>query len=71
MLFRMIMLPLMPAMMAVLLTSKIGFSAVDAVTGLKLIERGVPKDKLAMLAIPVIPLQIVLPWMCSRPPDPY
>ena len=66
MLFRMIMLPLMPAMMAVLLTSKIGFSAVDAVTGLKLIERGVPKDKLAMLAIPVIPLQIVLPWIISR-----
>ena len=66
MLFKMIMLPLMPATIAVLLTSKIGFSAADAVTGLKLIERGVPKDKLAMLAVPVIPLQIVLPWIISR-----
>ena len=66
MLFKIIMLPLMPATVAVLLTSKIGFSAADAVSGLKLIERGVPKDKLAMLAIPVIPLQIVLPWIISR-----
>lgn len=66
MLFKMIMLPLMPATIIVLLTSKIGFSAADAVSGLKLIERGVPKDKLAMLAVPVIPLQIVLPWIISR-----
>ena len=66
MLFKMIMLPLMPATIAVLLTSKVGFSAADAVSGLKLIERGVPKDKLAMLAVPVIPLQIVLPWVISR-----
>ena len=62
----MIMLPLMPATIAVLLTSKVGFSVADAVTGLKLIERGVPKNKLAMLAIPVIPLQIVLPWIIRR-----
>ena len=35
-----------------------GFAAADAVTGLKLVEAGVPKDKLAMLAIPMMPLQV-------------
>ena len=66
MLIKIITLPLMPVTVAFLLTSKVGFSAADAVTGLKLIERGVPKDKLAMLAVPLIPLQIVLPWIISR-----
>ena len=58
-------LPLMSLLAAVLLTSKVGFSAADAVSGLKLIERGVPKNKLAMLVIPVIPLQLVLPWIIN------
>ncbi len=66
MLLKIIFLPLMPVTIAFLLTSKIGFSAADAVTGLKLIEAGVPKDKLVMLAIPLIPLQITLPWLISR-----
>ncbi len=38
---------------------QIGFSAADSVTSLKLIEQGVPKDKLAMLAIPMIPVQVL------------
>jgi len=59
-------LGVMPATIAMLLTSKIGFAATDAVTGLKLVEKGVPKDKLAMLAVPMIPLQIVLPWIISK-----
>ena len=66
MLFKIIFLPLMPMTIAFLLTSKIGFSAADSVTGLKLVEAGVPKDKLAMLAVPLMPLQIVLPWIISR-----
>jgi PAT family acetyl-CoA transporter-like MFS transporter 1 len=59
-------LTVMPTTIAMLLTSKVGFAAADAVTGLKLVEAGVPKDKLAMLAIPMMPLQIVLPWIISR-----
>ena len=66
MLLKIITLPLMSATIVMLLTAKVGFSAADAVSGLKLIERGVPKDKLAMLAIPIMPLQIVLPWVISR-----
>merc|ERR1719282_2058435 len=61
-----IKLRLMPVTIAMLLTAKIGFAAADSVSSLKLIEAGVPKDKLAMLAIPMIPLQIILPWIISR-----
>ena len=39
----------MPATILMLLTSKIGFAATDAVTGLKLVEKGVPKVKFIYL----------------------
>ena len=65
-LFDILRLKVMPTTIAMLLTCKVGFAAADAVSGLKLVEAGVPKDKLAMLAIPMMPLQIVLPWIISR-----
>ncbi|XP_040901814.1 acetyl-coenzyme A transporter 1 [Toxotes jaculatrix] len=49
-----------------LLTAKMGFSAADAVTGLKLVEAGVPKEQLALLAVPMVPLQILLPVVISK-----
>ncbi|CAL8125309.1 unnamed protein product [Orchesella dallaii] len=49
-----------------LITCKIGFAAADSVTGLKLVEYGVPKSKLALLAVPMTPLQIVLPLFISK-----
>ncbi|XP_014091814.2 acetyl-coenzyme A transporter 1 [Bactrocera oleae] len=51
---------------AILLTVKVTFAACDAVTSLKLIDAGVPKEKLALLVVPIIPLQIVLPLIVSR-----
>lgn len=51
---------------AILLTAKIAFSPSDAVAPLKLIDYGVPKTKLALLAIPLVPLQIVLPLIISK-----
>lgn len=65
-LYKILRLPLVPVIIFVLLTCKIGFSATDSVTGLKLIENGVPKDKLAMLSVPMIPLQILLPLVISH-----
>ncbi|XP_053315591.1 acetyl-coenzyme A transporter 1 [Spea bombifrons] len=59
----------MPAVLkfcVMILTAKIGFSAADAVTGLKLVERGVPKEHLALLAVPMVPLQILLPLIISK-----
>lgn len=49
-----------------LLTAKVGFSAADAVTGLKLVEAGVPKEQLALMAVPMVPLQILLPLVISK-----
>lgn len=51
---------------AILLTVKFTFAACDSVTSLKLIEAGLPKDKMAMLAIPMVPLQIFLPLVVSK-----
>ncbi|KAK6296238.1 hypothetical protein J4Q44_G00339510 [Coregonus suidteri] len=51
---------------SLLLTAKMGFSAADAVTGLKLVEAGVPKEQLALLAVPMVPLQILLPLIISK-----
>jgi PAT family acetyl-CoA transporter-like MFS transporter 1 len=50
----------------ILLTVKASFAAVDVVTTLKFVEYGVPKDKIALLAIPLVPLQLVLPFIISR-----
>lgn len=50
----------------ILLTAKVSFAACDAVTTLKLIDYGIPKDKIALLSIPLVPLQILLPFVISR-----
>ncbi|KAJ1527726.1 hypothetical protein ONE63_007684 [Megalurothrips usitatus] len=54
-------LPSIRVLAIILLTAKIGFSACDAVTGLKLVDAGVPKEHLAFLAVLLVPLQIMLP----------
>ncbi|KAK7152304.1 hypothetical protein R3I94_008588 [Phoxinus phoxinus] len=61
-----IQMPTVFTFCVLLLTLKIGFSAADAVTGLKLIEAGVPKAQLALLAVPMVPLQILLPLVISK-----
>lgn len=66
MLLKIVKLPAVQELIVVLLTVKIGFSAADAVTGLKLIEAGVKKETLALLAVPLVPLQILLPLVISK-----
>uniref|UniRef100_UPI0037E7B233 acetyl-coenzyme A transporter 1 n=1 Tax=Semicossyphus pulcher TaxID=241346 RepID=UPI0037E7B233 len=65
-LFTIIKMPTVFTFCVLLLTAKIGFSAADAVTGLKLVEAGVPKEQLALLAVPMVPLQILLPVVISK-----
>jgi PAT family acetyl-CoA transporter-like MFS transporter 1 len=59
-------LPSVKTLVFAVLTSKMAFAAADSVTGLKLIEAGLPKEKIALLALPMVPLQIILPWIISR-----
>uniref|UniRef100_A0A6G1SH95 Acetyl-coenzyme A transporter 1 n=1 Tax=Aceria tosichella TaxID=561515 RepID=A0A6G1SH95_9ACAR len=65
-LLKIIKLPSFRLFAVILLTCKLGFSAPDAVSGLKLVEAGVHKENLALLAVPMVPLQIILPWVISR-----
>merc|ERR1712025_1299852 len=64
--FKMIKHHLIPVVIFFLLTHAISFSAVEALTQLKMIERGVPKDKIAMLAIPMIPVKIGFTLLITR-----
>jgi len=49
----------------ILMTVKLCFAA-DSLSYLKLIEAGVPKEKLGLLAIPLAPLQVILPLVISK-----
>lgn len=59
-------LPAVRLCTVLLLTCKMGFAVADSVAGLKLIEYGVKKEHMAMMAVPMIPLQVILPWMLSK-----
>jgi len=48
------------------LTSRIGLCAVDNITGLKLIEKGIPKENMALLAVPITPISIIMPLIISK-----
>merc|ERR1712038_1978258 len=48
------------------LTSRIGFAAADSLTGLKMIEKGVPKENLALMAVPLTPISVMLPLIISK-----
>ncbi|KAG7276895.1 hypothetical protein CRUP_034771 [Coryphaenoides rupestris] len=63
-LFSIIKLPTVLSFCTLLLTAKV--PPPDAVTGLKLVEAGVPKEQLALLAVPMVPLQILLPLIISK-----
>ncbi|CAL9684831.1 unnamed protein product [Knipowitschia caucasica] len=65
-LFTIIKMPTVFTFCVLLLTAKVGFSAADTVTGLKLVEEGVPREQLALLAVPLVPLQILLPIIISK-----
>ncbi|CAF1293845.1 unnamed protein product [Rotaria sordida] len=65
-LLKVLRLPSIKSMAIILLTIKIGFCAVDSMTGIELLERGVTKDSLALLAIPLTPLEILLPFFISK-----
>ena len=47
-------------------TPQVAFAATDAVAGLKMIDAGMPKERLAMLGVPMIPIQIILTLIISK-----
>ncbi|KAK3825092.1 MAG: acetyl-coenzyme A transporter 1-domain-containing protein [Benniella sp.] len=61
-----IRLPHMKSFMLVLLTAKIGFIANDAVTALKLLEKGFSKEDLALAVLIDFPFQIIFGYYAVR-----
>ncbi|CAL8099579.1 unnamed protein product [Calicophoron daubneyi] len=61
-------LMLKPVLLYILLLfmTKACFSAADSVTGLKLLEHGVPKERLAFLGLLLLPFQALLPLLVTR-----
>nr|XP_026492371.1 acetyl-coenzyme A transporter 1 [Vanessa tameamea]XP_026492372.1 acetyl-coenzyme A transporter 1 [Vanessa tameamea] len=59
-------LPAVRTLALVLFTAKLGFCASDAVSGLKLVEAGVPREDLALLAVPLVPVQIIMPVILAK-----
>ncbi|XP_045448041.1 acetyl-coenzyme A transporter 1 [Melitaea cinxia] len=59
-------LPAVRTLALVLFTAKIGFCASDAVSGLKLVEAGVPREDMALLAVPLVPVQIIMPVILAK-----
>ncbi|KFH06521.1 putative Acetyl-coenzyme A transporter [Toxoplasma gondii MAS] len=65
-LWQLLFLPPVRTLVGLLLTCRVAFACVDAATQLKLIERGVKKEDLALFAPLFLPLGIVCPMMVSR-----
>ncbi|XP_049873859.1 acetyl-coenzyme A transporter 1 [Pectinophora gossypiella] len=65
-LYTIVKLPAVRTLALVLFTAKLGFSASDAVSGLKLVEAGVPREDLALLAVPLVPVQIIMPIILAK-----
>ncbi|CAH0715596.1 unnamed protein product, partial [Brenthis ino] len=65
-LYTIVKLPAVRTLALVLFTAKLGFCASDAVSGLKLVEAGVPREDLALLAIPLVPVQIIMPVILAK-----
>ena len=52
---------LVVCIIVLILLPQAGFVAVDAVTGLKLIEGGLHKETMAFVGLAAIPIQVILP----------
>lgn len=60
-LYSVLRLDIVQSWVVLILTCKVAFAAVDSVLSLKILDAGVPKEKLALLAVPLTPIQIVMP----------
>ena len=59
-------LPMMPVMIVVLFTTAFPFSAAEDISNLKLIEFGVPGEKIAALSLPMIPVKFIVTFFITK-----
>ena len=65
-LWSIIRLPMMPVMILVLFTTSFPFSAAEDIANLKLIEFGVPGEKIAALSLPMIPVKFIVAFIITK-----
>uniref|UniRef100_A0A1B6GXL1 Major facilitator superfamily (MFS) profile domain-containing protein n=1 Tax=Cuerna arida TaxID=1464854 RepID=A0A1B6GXL1_9HEMI len=65
-LLRVMRLPALRKFSLVLLTMSISFSACDAITWLKLVGSGVPRDKYALVTVGLIPIKMFMLFIFSK-----
>ena len=65
-LWSIVKLPIMKQYIFFCLTSRIAFAVADGLSGLKLVESGMLKENLALLSIPLTPVQLLLPLLISK-----
>ena len=65
-LWKMIRHPMLLKMIFFLATYGFGVSVAESMTNLKLIEKGVPKEKIALLEIPMIPVKILVTLFIAK-----
>jgi PAT family acetyl-CoA transporter-like MFS transporter 1 len=58
--------PAVQSLAVILLTSKVGFAAADALTGLKLQERGLKKEGLAVIGVLITPVALLVPAVVAK-----
>jgi len=72
-LWSVLQLPAVQSLCIVLLTCKMGSASADSISGLKIVEYGLPKESLALMSTVLIPVGILLPMVISKytsGPDP-
>lgn len=65
-LYKIIKLRPVKILIAVLLTAKLTFAASNSLTNLKMIEAGITKEAIALLRIPLVPLQVIVQIVVSK-----
>jgi len=66
-------LPAVRSLCVILFTCKMGFAATDSITGLKIVEYGLPKEDLALMSTFLVPMGILFPMLIAKftgGPDP-
>ena len=65
-LWKIICSPRMYIIIIIYLTFNFGFSAAESIYSLKLVEFGVPRERITQLDLPMIPVQILVTLLISR-----
>ncbi|KAK3609670.1 hypothetical protein CHS0354_035955 [Potamilus streckersoni] len=65
-LIRVIHLPSVISYAIIVLTVEVAFAAADSLFDLKLIEAGMPKERLALFTVPMVPIEIILTLIISK-----